>query len=116
MHELGVTFYVIRDVKQVAQENNISKINSVTLEIVEVSGVVHELLIDCWDWAKKKEPVTQDAKLIINQIDAVTHCDACGKDYPTVAHGKICPHCGSEKTWLKVGQEFTIKEIEVFDD
>ncbi|MCF0239941.1 MAG: hydrogenase maturation nickel metallochaperone HypA [Streptococcus gallolyticus] len=115
MHELGVTFYVIRDVKEVAEENGIDKINSVTLEIGEVSGVIHEQLIDCWNWAKKKEPVTQDAELIINQIDAITHCDDCGKDYPTVAHGKTCPHCGSGHTWLKVGQEFTIKEIEVYD-
>ena len=115
MHELGVTFYVIRDVKEVAQANAVEKVNSVTLDIGEVSGVIHEQLIDCWNWAKKKEPITQDAELKINQIDAVTHCDNCGHDYPTVTHGKTCPHCGSNKTWLKIGQEFIIKEIEVLD-
>ena len=26
MHELGVTFYVVRDVKKVAEENNVKKI------------------------------------------------------------------------------------------
>ena len=72
MHELGVTFYVIRDVKEVAEANDIEKVNSVTLDIGEVSGVIHDQLIDCWNWAKKKEPVTKDADLIINQIDAVT--------------------------------------------
>ena len=33
MHELGVTFYVVRDVKKVAEENNVKKIDYVTLEI-----------------------------------------------------------------------------------
>ena len=27
MHELGVTFYVVRDVKKVAEENNVKKID-----------------------------------------------------------------------------------------
>ena len=58
MHELGVTFYVVKDVKKVAQENKVDKIDYVKLEIGEVSGVVHDQLIDCWNWARKKEAVT----------------------------------------------------------
>ena len=33
MHELGVIFYVVRDVKKVAEENNVKKVSAVTLEI-----------------------------------------------------------------------------------
>ena len=54
MHELGVVFYVIRDVKKIAEENRVEQVESVTLEIGEVSGVLHEYLIDCWNWAVKK--------------------------------------------------------------
>ena len=43
----------------------------------------------------------------------IVTCDGCGKDYDTVAHGRICPHCGSEKTWLITGNEINIKEITV---
>ena len=39
MHELGVIFYVVRDVKKVAEENNVKKISAVTLEIGEVTGI-----------------------------------------------------------------------------
>lgn len=56
MHELGVVFYVIRDVKKIAEENRVEQVESVTLEIGEVSGVLHEYLIDCWNWAVKKNP------------------------------------------------------------
>ena len=35
MHELGVTFYVVKDVKKVAQENKVDKIDYVKLELVK---------------------------------------------------------------------------------
>jgi hydrogenase nickel incorporation protein HypA/HybF len=115
MHELGVVFYVIRDVKKVAEENQVSKVSSVTLEIGEVSGILHEYLIDCWNWAAKKEPVLDGAQLKIEQIPAVSYCEDCGKDYETVRYAKVCPHCKGEHTYLLRGNEFNIKEIEVLD-
>lgn len=116
MHELGVTFYVVKDVKKVALENNVEKIDYVTLEIGEVSGVIHEQLIDCWNWARKKEKVTENAELRIETLKAVTFCEDCRAEYETVEYGKICPHCQSENTYLLRGNEFNIKEIGVYDN
>lgn len=114
MHELGVVFYVIKDVREVAEENAVERVASVTLEIGEVTGIVHEYLADCFDWAKKKEPVMEEAKLVIEQIDALSFCEDCEREYPTVQYAKICPHCGSEHTYLLRGNEFLIKEIGVY--
>ncbi len=116
MHELGVTFYVLKDVKKVALENAVDKIDFVTLEIGEVSGVIHEQLIDCWNWARKKEEVTKEASLNIETLPAVTFCEDCRQEYPTVEYGKICPYCKSENTYLLRGNEFNIKEIGVYDN
>lgn len=113
MHELGVVFYVIRDVKEVAGENHAESVETVTVEIGEVSGVVHELLTDCWNWAVKREPLMEHARLIIETIPAVTRCEDCGGRYETVKYAKICPYCGSERTYLVQGNEFNIKEISV---
>lgn len=113
MHELGVVFYVIRDVKKVAEENGVRRVESVTLEIGQVTGVVHELLRDCWKWAIKKEPIMDEAELVIEEIPAVTHCEDCGEDYETVRYAKLCPNCGSGNTYLIQGREFNIKEIGV---
>ena len=49
MHELGVVFYVVKDVKKVAEENHVEKVSAVTLEIGEVSGILHDYLTDCWN-------------------------------------------------------------------
>lgn len=113
MHELGVVFYVIDDVKAVAKENNVEHVTSVTIQLGEVSTVIPEYLEDCWNWAVKKHDILTDCKLVIEEIQAVTFCENCQQNYPTVAHGKICPHCGSERTYLVKGNEFTIKDITV---
>lgn len=115
MHELGVTFYVVRDVKRVAEENGVDKIDYVTLEIGEVSGVIHEQLLDCWNWARKKEAVTETAELHIETLEAVTYCEECQGEYRTMDYGKMCPKCKSGHTYLIRGNEFNIKEIGVYD-
>lgn len=113
MHELGIVFYIIRDVKKAAQENGVEHVNAVVMNIGEVSTIVPEYLQDCWRWAADKEEMLKGCKLKCNIIPGVTYCEDCGKEYGTVEHGKICPHCGSEHTYLLRGNEVEIKEIEV---
>ena len=50
MHELGIIIHISKTLKEVAEENEVTKIGSVTLEIGEVSGIVPEYLLDCWDY------------------------------------------------------------------
>ena len=99
--------------EKVAKENQVTHIHSVTLELGEVSTVIESYLQNCWTWAAKKRPLFADAKLIVETLPAITYCEDCEKTYPTVEYGKICPHCGSERTYLLQGSEFNIKEIEV---
>ena len=113
MHELGIVFYIIRDVKKAALENAVEHVNAVVMNIGEVSTIVPEYLQDCWRWAADKEEMLKGCQLKCNIIPGVTYCENCGKEYGTVAHGKICPHCGSEHTYLLRGNEVEIKEIEV---
>ena len=44
MHELGIVMHIVRTLEDVGKENGLTKIGSVTLEVGEVSGVVHEQL------------------------------------------------------------------------
>lgn len=113
MHELGIVFHIIKTVNAVAAENDVNRISAVTVELGEVSGVVPHYLTDCWAWAVKKEPLLEGAELRIEELPATTYCEGCGGTYPTVEHGKVCPLCGSEDTWLLSGNEMQIKEIEV---
>lgn len=113
MHELGIVFYIIRDVKEVAGQNRVSHVSKVVMNIGEVSTVVPEYLTDCWRWAADKEELLKGCELEVLATEAVTVCNACGKEYGTVEHGRICPYCGSPDTVLLRGNEVEIKEIEV---
>lgn len=115
MHELGLINYAVKQVLQVAEENHVDKVASVTLEFGEVSGIVTSYLISYWNWYTKKFPVLDGAVLKTEEIPAVTWCDDCHITYSTVKYGKTCPHCGSGKTWLLRGNEMRIKEIGVYD-
>lgn len=112
MHELSIVTYVIEQVDQIAKENRLTDIHSVTLEFGEVSGIVTDYLVDCWNWYAKKTPLIHHTELKCEVIPAVTWCDSCRSTYPTLQHGKICPNCGSGSTWLLRGNEMNIKEIE----
>lgn len=113
MHELGVVFHVIKMVEQVVADNQLEEVAAVTLELGEVSSVIPSYLQDVWKWAvEKRSEHMKTAELKIETIPAVTFCEDCGQTYATVEHGKICPHCGSEHTYLLRGNEFNIKEIE----
>ena len=113
MHELGLVNYVVKEVSKIAEDNNVSKIKSVTLEFGEVSGIVTSYLYNYWDWYTKKFPIFEGSELKCEEIPAVTWCDDCKITYSTIKYGKICPHCGSGKTWLLRGNEMRIKQIEV---
>lgn len=113
MHELGIVFHVIDMVEKAAAENKAEAVASVTLELGEVSGVIPHELTSCWNWAVKKTERMREAALVIETIPAVTFCEGCGQTYPTVPQGKICPHCGSEQTWLRQGNEIQVKEIAI---
>ena len=113
MHELGVVFRVSDSVVKVAEQNNVQRVHSVTLEIGQVSTVIPEYLEDIWKWNCKRVSMLNDCELIIEQIHAITRCEDCEKTYDTVPQGRICPYCGSERTFLVTGNEFNIKEIAV---
>ena len=112
MHELGIVKHVIQTLHDVAKEHDVRRIGSVTLEVGEVSGVVTEQLVDCWNYFREKDELVRGAPLYIETVEAVTFCTACEGTYKTVPNGKTCPLCGSTETYLLQGNAFSIKQIE----
>lgn len=111
MHELGVVFHIADAVMDVAKENKVSRVAKVVLRVGEVSMVVNDQLVDCWNWNAKQHDLLKGCELEIEPIQAVTFCEDCKQEYPTVPNGKTCPFCKSEHTYLVKGNELEIKEI-----
>ncbi len=112
MHELGTVLYIIDQVEKVVEENSLTQVASVTVQIGEVSGIIPDYITDAWKWAIKESKYLKDTELKVEKLEAVTFCEDCKKTYSTVKYAKICPYCGSEKTYLVTGNEYAIKEIE----
>ena len=107
MHELGIVFHIVKTVEEIAVENQASKVGKVVLQIGEVSTVIPSYLEDCWTWKCSK------SELVVETSPAVTFCEECEETDSTTEHGKICPYCGSGRTYLVQGDEHQIREIEV---
>ncbi len=116
MHELGIITHVARVLDDLAVENHLKKIGEVTLEIGEVSGIVTDYFEDCWRYFSNKHPLLKDSALKLEIIPAVTFCEDCRREYETVKYGRTCPYCGSGNTYLVVGNECRIKEIEAEEE
>ena len=67
MHELGVVFHIADSLARIAEENHVTRISRVTLEIGEVSTVVPEYLTDVWNWNCKRTPLLSGCALDLHQ-------------------------------------------------
>ena len=116
MHELGVVFHMIDLLEEVGRENELTSIVRVQLALGEVSGVLPDYLLDCWRWAADRSDLLRGCELSVEEVPAITVCNSCGRTYPTVEYGKICPHCSSPDTVLLQGNEMELESIEVPED
>jgi hydrogenase nickel incorporation protein HypA/HybF len=112
MHEMGIVTHLAKTLDELAKEQHITKIGSVTLEVGEVSGIMTDLFVDAWNYFRVRYPVLAESELKLVTDPAVTFCSACEKTYETVTYGRTCPYCGSGETWLLKGNGCVIREIE----
>ena len=112
MHELGVILEVAKAVEQIALENHIHEVESIVLQIGEISSMIPRYIEECYP-AAVDGTMLEKTRLDIEIIQAVGQCNQCGKSFAIVANEGVCPHCGIKDWKLIRGKEFTIKEIVV---
>ena len=105
--------HVVKQVEELAKQNNVNEVKELTLEVGEVSGVVKQYFVDAFDWAKKRTEYMKECKLVYITIEGRTYCQDCKSTYKTTEFGKKCPNCGSERTYLITGKDVSIRDIKV---
>ena len=114
MHELGLVFQIAKVVEEaLSSEEDITAIDTVVVEIGEISSVVPHYFEACFPAAADRCPLFAGAKLVIETIPAVARCRVCGREFPVVENEGYCPDCGSFDKDLLSGREFNIKEVSV---
>lgn len=111
MHEMSITQGIIELCLQHAGGR---RINSLEVEIGELSNVVPEAVEFCFE-ACSRETLLEGARLSITRIPGRGQCQECGSETPLTELFGMCRHCGSGCVVIIAGEEMRVREIEVED-
>ena len=110
MHELGVLIEVIRSVEDFARKNELTKIDSLVLQIGELSSMIPQYIEACYP-AAADGTLLQETKLVIEILPGNAICKQCQKVFNLLQNKDRCPGCGRGDWELLSGKEFIIKEV-----
>ncbi len=110
MHELGVVIEVVKTVEEFVRANGLSTVDTIVLQIGELSSMIPKYIEDCFPVAVS-ETMLEATKLRIEVLPGNARCTSCGKVYGVLANEGRCPACGARGGELLSGKEFLIKEI-----
>lgn len=110
MHELGVAIEVVKTVEDFAKKNGVTKIDTLVLQIGELSSMIPRYIEACFP-AAVDGTLLQGTKLKIEILPGNAICKACAKVFNLIASESRCPNCGGEDWEILCGKEFSIKEI-----
>ena len=110
MHELGLCDYILKTVDRVAKEEALTEVQSVTLEVGLLSGVVPRFMEDCWQAVIDGTPYENTA-LVIETINGIARCLDCGHEFSADLERLYCPKCVSRRITPVTGNDLTLKEI-----
>ena len=111
MHELGLCDALMKKVSRIAEESELEGVNSVTLEVGTLSGVIPRFMADCWKAVIDGTPFAE-TKLIIHSVPGTARCEDCFSVFEADLERLVCPHCGSDRLTPVSGRDMTIIEIE----
>ena len=113
MHEIGVLFEIVKSVEEFAQENEVTKIETLVIQVGELSSMIPAYLKKLYPAAVEKT-LLEGSELVIEILPANALCETCKKVFALVPSKGVCPHCQTKKWEMLSGKEFYIKEISCY--
>lgn len=113
MHEYGVIMEVVKQIEDIAEENDLQKIQTVVLQIGELSSMIPQYMQKIYPIAVD-DTILRDSRLEIEVIPGNGRCMKCQSIFNLLNSKGICPECGNNEFELLSGKEFMIKEIEAY--
>jgi hydrogenase nickel incorporation protein HypA/HybF len=112
MHELSIAQSIISTAEEVARENHAEKIQSLTLEVGALSGVVSDTLRFVFPMACEGTMLAE-ATLQIEDIPLKVFCRQCDNSSEPATPIIACHKCESSDVEVLSGMELKIKSLEV---
>ena len=110
LHELGVVIEVIKTVENFAKINQLKRIETLVLQIGELSSMIPRYIEALYP-AAVEGTLLQETKLKIEILPGNAICKKCRGVFNILENNSKCSNCGCEDWELLSGREFMIKEI-----
>lgn len=111
MHEVGVISQILATVEKIMDDEQLSVVEAIVLDVGELSGVVPHYMEECWPAAVYKTRF-ENTKLEMNVIEGELKCNKCGKVFNGYKFNLKCPECKNTIDFTPLsGRELMIKEI-----
>ncbi|MGB8029256.1 MAG: hydrogenase maturation nickel metallochaperone HypA [Terracidiphilus sp.] len=113
MHELSIAASIVETVTESASAYPGARVKEVRLRVGALASVIEDSLQFCWELASEESPLA-GAKLVINKLPVIVHCEACSMDSEIEGVQSFrCPQCGELAADLRQGRELEIESIEL---
>lgn len=110
MHELGIINAMVKTIERVVKDEGLTEVDTLVLEVGELSGVVPRFLEECYPAAVYKT-FMEHTKLQLDVVPGIVRCRACGREFNAMRHDLRCPGCGGQDMEILGGNDLIIKEI-----
>lgn len=110
MHELSIAMRIVDIVSEVASQNKVYHIESVNLEIGELTSIVPDALTFAFE-AAAKDTCMENAFLKMKIIPCKAVCNMCREEFCPGPYFTVCPACESSDCEVINGKELSVISI-----
>ena len=110
MHELGICDALLKMVRGIMKDEELTEVEKITVEVGSLSGVVPKFLADCWV-AVADGTELEKMEFVIEELEGTARCLDCGAEFVADVNRLRCPKCDGDKLTPLTGRDLTLKEI-----
>jgi len=112
MHEISLVQGLFQQLAELAEQNKMTRVLKVTMEIGPLSGVVEDSFRFGFEILAKENELVRDAELIINTTSVSYRCTACNKTEQTTGpKPDNCSHCSELFLIAEGGDELILQKV-----
>lgn len=100
----------MQTVDGVANQNGMTSVTQVFLQIGDFAGVEPDALSFAFD-VLKKDTLARNAELVIERLPILLYCNNCENEYVGEVDDLRCPVCEGESFELRQGREMILRTI-----
>lgn len=110
MHELGILSSLVHTIEGIVQEEGLTEVEKVVIEVGELSGIVPRYIEQCYPAAVYKT-FMEKTELELVAVPGIVKCRDCGLVFNAAANYLRCPDCGGQKLEILEGNDMIVREI-----